>query len=240
MFPLICVGINGWINSREAGDLRRYCAHYDVSVISKVCKKFLTPAIYIYIYVYDFVLVITGEWSLRWWPGYKTKFRRWITLDQILRFKILIKSLLVDPQKKCVGVLIILQFIILVRSHNTTKNNLHEEALITLNEGHSFGCGHLSRSICQPNLIMGRCESGTYDNHCVLVAMKTITNSNPTPLFEIRTPLFFNMNSWVNVFDLCCFVVIISAIGIEPMRLVHLYSSYFLSMHDFPTDCEWA
>ena len=33
MFPLICVGINGWINNRKAGDLRRYCAHYDVSVM---------------------------------------------------------------------------------------------------------------------------------------------------------------------------------------------------------------
>ena len=29
----ICVGINGWINTREANDLRRYCAHYDVSVM---------------------------------------------------------------------------------------------------------------------------------------------------------------------------------------------------------------
>ena len=33
MFSLICVGINGWINHREAGDLRSYCAHYDVSVM---------------------------------------------------------------------------------------------------------------------------------------------------------------------------------------------------------------
>ena len=33
MFPFICVGINGWIYNREAGDLRRYCAHYDVSVM---------------------------------------------------------------------------------------------------------------------------------------------------------------------------------------------------------------
>ena len=33
MLPLICVGINGWINTREAGDLRRYCANYDVSVM---------------------------------------------------------------------------------------------------------------------------------------------------------------------------------------------------------------
>ena len=36
MFPLICVGINGWINNREAGDLRRYCAHYDVSVMDHI------------------------------------------------------------------------------------------------------------------------------------------------------------------------------------------------------------
>ena len=33
MFSLICVWISSWVNSREAGDLRRYCAHYDVTVI---------------------------------------------------------------------------------------------------------------------------------------------------------------------------------------------------------------
>ena len=33
MFSLICVWINGWVNSREAGDLRCYRAHYDVTVI---------------------------------------------------------------------------------------------------------------------------------------------------------------------------------------------------------------
>ena len=30
MFSLISVWINGWVNNREAGDLRHYCAHYDV------------------------------------------------------------------------------------------------------------------------------------------------------------------------------------------------------------------
>ena len=30
---LICVWINGWINNREAGDLRRYRAHSDVIVM---------------------------------------------------------------------------------------------------------------------------------------------------------------------------------------------------------------
>ena len=34
MFSLICVWINDWVNNREAGDLRRYCAHYDVIVMN--------------------------------------------------------------------------------------------------------------------------------------------------------------------------------------------------------------
>ena len=35
MFSLICVWIKGWVNNREAGDLRRYRAHYDVIVIHR-------------------------------------------------------------------------------------------------------------------------------------------------------------------------------------------------------------
>ena len=33
MFSLICAWINGWVNNREAGDLRRYRVHYDVIVM---------------------------------------------------------------------------------------------------------------------------------------------------------------------------------------------------------------
>ena len=33
MFSLICVWINDWVNNREAGDSRRYRAHYDVIVM---------------------------------------------------------------------------------------------------------------------------------------------------------------------------------------------------------------
>ena len=36
VFSLICVWINGWVNNREAGDLRRYRAHYDVIVMKSV------------------------------------------------------------------------------------------------------------------------------------------------------------------------------------------------------------
>ena len=33
MFSLSCAPINGWGNNRDAGDLRRHCAHYGVTVM---------------------------------------------------------------------------------------------------------------------------------------------------------------------------------------------------------------
>ena len=36
MFTLIYARINGWVNNRAAGDLRRHRAHYDVIVMFKV------------------------------------------------------------------------------------------------------------------------------------------------------------------------------------------------------------
>ena len=41
MFSLICVWINGWVNNGEAGDLRRYRAHYDVTVINSTLFSWL-------------------------------------------------------------------------------------------------------------------------------------------------------------------------------------------------------
>ena len=34
MLSLICTWTNGWVNNRNAGDLRRNCTHYDVLVMS--------------------------------------------------------------------------------------------------------------------------------------------------------------------------------------------------------------
>ena len=39
MFSVICVWINDWVNNREAGDLRRYRAHYDVIVMSRLYRS---------------------------------------------------------------------------------------------------------------------------------------------------------------------------------------------------------
>ena len=38
MFSLICTRINGWVNTHEAGDLRCYRAHYDVTVMVLVVR----------------------------------------------------------------------------------------------------------------------------------------------------------------------------------------------------------
>ena len=39
MFHLICTWINGWVNNHEAGDLRCYRTHYNVTVMSTVCHE---------------------------------------------------------------------------------------------------------------------------------------------------------------------------------------------------------
>ena len=48
IFSLICTWINGWVNNREAGDLIRHRAHYDVTVNSacyRLCNCFIRSAI---------------------------------------------------------------------------------------------------------------------------------------------------------------------------------------------------
>ena len=41
MFSFICAWINSWVNNREAGDLRRNRAHYDVTVMVRVVHSCL-------------------------------------------------------------------------------------------------------------------------------------------------------------------------------------------------------
>ena len=60
MFLLICVWINGWVNNREAGDLRRYLAHYDVSVMSYKFMTFATTMSRKYNYVLEYDPAIYG------------------------------------------------------------------------------------------------------------------------------------------------------------------------------------
>ena len=84
MFALICVWINGWVNNREAGDLRRHRAHYDAIVMRRLMWDMIThsyrnlrlfvfclwePLDYIYIwyltrYDYSFISLTREIWLL--------------------------------------------------------------------------------------------------------------------------------------------------------------------------------
>ena len=72
MFSLICVWINGWVNNREAGDLRRYRAHYDVTVMI----------------IYNFEVYAVPAWwpiNVWWWPSFvpKQKFEYTETAQEV-------------------------------------------------------------------------------------------------------------------------------------------------------------
>ena len=68
MFTLICARINGWVNNREAGDLRRYLTHYDVIVM---CCVYLLQmlAVFVVVYILQYTaLVISNIWQLSAMP----------------------------------------------------------------------------------------------------------------------------------------------------------------------------
>ena len=57
MFAFICVWINGWVNNREAGGLRRYRAHYDVTIMCS-CRVQTRNNVIRYIHICYFTFMI--------------------------------------------------------------------------------------------------------------------------------------------------------------------------------------
>ena len=51
MFSLICAWRNSWVNNREAGDLRRFRTHYDVTVMIYICLILWFRRIFGYVFV---------------------------------------------------------------------------------------------------------------------------------------------------------------------------------------------
>ena len=58
MFSLICAWINGWVNNRETGDLRRNRAHYDF-IVMKISVNWYTCA-YIWV-IYLMIQLKTND-----------------------------------------------------------------------------------------------------------------------------------------------------------------------------------
>ena len=62
MFTLICVWINGCVNNRKAGDLRRYCAHYGVTVMNKTMFVHILNTVPLYILKHGCACGWPGTW----------------------------------------------------------------------------------------------------------------------------------------------------------------------------------
>ena len=61
MFTLICARLNGWVNNREAGDLRRHRAHYDVIGMDADMSPMGThPIIWLFAFIWEL-----SEWVIK-------------------------------------------------------------------------------------------------------------------------------------------------------------------------------
>ena len=83
MFSLICACINGSVNNREAGDLRRHRGHYDVTVMLRAHSNDSMYIIHIYIYnEVWYIRSLSLSALVRQWRGVREKTRRNICINK--------------------------------------------------------------------------------------------------------------------------------------------------------------
>ena len=98
MFSLICVWINGWVNNREAGDLRRYRAHYDVTVmICDSVRVFVLSSFFPFLVT--FCMRINCLIEVGWIDdnGYLNEISLWMT-DFMVCCTILLNEMLINAE----------------------------------------------------------------------------------------------------------------------------------------------
>ena len=116
MFSLICTWINGWINNREAGDLRHQCTHYNVTAMTwcqchessrAKCDQsglghLLTSNLRI--------LVVWRAWlrqmwsCTHWlWECHFCPWRNWMNILWLTGFKLLVYMSYIDYIEACDG-----------------------------------------------------------------------------------------------------------------------------------------
>ena len=74
MFSLICVWINGWVNNREAGDLRRHRGHHHVNVM---IASFQWPTLSTIISPFDYTSISLKLKAVATTLNWLTKCRTW-------------------------------------------------------------------------------------------------------------------------------------------------------------------
>ena len=75
MFSLICVWINGWVNNREAGDLKRHRAHYDVIVMIYIDIYILCSVLYRVSAAEVLSVCKHTEGERKWWQFCRQHFK---------------------------------------------------------------------------------------------------------------------------------------------------------------------
>ena len=98
MFSLICVWINGWVNNREAGELRRYCARYDVTVMCNYSSMPKIPAskssnmeppllslVSVYTYFLIFICIFVSIASTWYYKRHILRDCRWLVRQHCVR-----------------------------------------------------------------------------------------------------------------------------------------------------------
>ena len=74
IFSLICAWINGWVNNREAGDLRRHRANYDVTVMTMQSMSHFYKCVWFFEnYFHHHWPCISGTTSDWWIPPQRTR-----------------------------------------------------------------------------------------------------------------------------------------------------------------------
>ena len=63
MLSLICAQINGWVNNREVGDLRRHRTNYDVTVMSLNISSSHNVVLYCLVFFFKFCRRRVGIWA---------------------------------------------------------------------------------------------------------------------------------------------------------------------------------
>ena len=64
MFSLICAWIDGWVNNREAGDLRLHWTHYDVTVMITTNARYMQDVLYVAAFLLQTIVQIQLMWIL--------------------------------------------------------------------------------------------------------------------------------------------------------------------------------
>ena len=138
MFSLICVWINNWANNGEAGDLRRYRIHYDVTVMNCNFTKVLFKSCHCHL---SAVCIIVKNW---------TTLQLHSNVDLMISNKTILTRILLSPKPNASYK--INNMVLKIRWYHMTKYKLCRKTNIATPKSNYFWrwSGYINMSNLQP------------------------------------------------------------------------------------------